>query len=79
MSTLGDVLDAVRRGVPAQSVAASLGIDSGLADLALDHWVRLDIITPAGNLHLGCGSCSGPAGEDQNQRAPGCAGCPFSR
>ena len=76
MSTLIDVLDAVRRGVPGERVAARLGIDPGVAELALDHWVRLGIVTPAGELSLGCSGCGddGPA-----QRPPACRGCPFSR
>ncbi|QAY71255.1 hypothetical protein [Xylanimonas protaetiae] len=79
MSVLADVLDAVRRGVPGDHVAAHLGVDPGLADLALDHWVRLGIVTPAGDLQLGCTGCSGLAGGARVERAPSCAGCPFSR
>ncbi|QAY62861.1 hypothetical protein ET495_05935 [Xylanimonas allomyrinae] len=82
MSVLTDVLDAVRRGVPGERLGAYLGVDDGLAELALDHWVRLGIVTPAGDLHLGCTACSGltgTAGTQPTQRPPGCGGCPFSR
>ena len=79
MSTLTDVLNAVRRGVPGERVASRLGIDPGVAELALEHWVRLGIVTPAGDLSLGCTGCGddGPLGKAE--RPPACRGCPFSR
>ncbi|MDR0482081.1 MAG: hypothetical protein LBH13_02815 [Cellulomonadaceae bacterium] len=58
MSVLTDVLNEVKRGVPADHVGQSLGIDQGLAEAAVDHWVRLGIVTPAGDLNLGCTACS---------------------
>ncbi|ACZ30956.1 hypothetical protein Xcel_1937 [Xylanimonas cellulosilytica DSM 15894] len=79
MSTLTDVLDAVRSGVPGERVAAHLGVDPGLADLALEHWMRLGIVTLAGDLQLGCTGCASPSGSERAERGPGCAGCPFSR
>jgi hypothetical protein len=82
MSTLVDVLDAVRCGVPGPRVASYLGIDDGLAEVALDHWVRLGILTRAGDLHLGCSACQSSGGrtvDDRAPQAPPCAGCPFSR
>jgi hypothetical protein len=57
MSVLADVFDAVRRGVPASRVAATLDIDPGLAESALDHWIRLGLVTDAGDLSLGCTGC----------------------
>ena len=74
-----DVLDAVRRGVPGERLGAHLGVDEGLAELALEHWVRLGIVTPAGDLQLGCTACSGLNGGERVEQAPSCAGCPFSR
>lgn len=79
MSVLIDVLDAVKRGVPGERVGAYLGVDPGLADAALDHWVRLGIVTPSGDLQLGCTGCSGLNGGERVEHAPSCAGCPFSR
>ena len=79
MSVLTDVLDAVTRGVPGERVASYLGVDAGLAALALDHWVRLGIVTPSGDLQLGCTACPGLHGGEPVERAPSCAGCPFSR
>ena len=95
MSVLTAVLDAVRRGVPAPHVARHLGIDPGLADLALEHWERVGVITPAGDLRLGCQSCAGvpgtvlpgtvlpgtvpPGAISPGAPAAGCTGCPFAR
>lgn len=78
MSVLVDVLDAVRAGVPAPHLGAWLGVDDGLAEAALDHWVRLGFVTPAGELALGCTACGGEP-DPARPRAPSCTGCPFGR
>jgi hypothetical protein len=54
VSVLEDVLREVRTGARPALAAARLGIDPGLAEAALDHWVRLGVVTPADALALGC-------------------------
>ncbi|GAB2472862.1 hypothetical protein [Xylanimonas ulmi] len=83
MSVLVRVLDAVRSGVSTDRLGSYLGVDDGLAQAALDHWVRLGLVTPAGDLTLGCSGC-GPAqavvgGRGVTAAGPACGGCPFSR
>ncbi len=80
MSVLIAVLDAVRRGVPSDDVARHLGVDPGLAQLAVEHWVRTGVITPAGELGLACRSCPAPSAAGEPAKTTrGCPGCPFSR
>lgn len=71
MSVLADVLRETRTGARPGAVAARLGLDLGLVEAAVDHWVRLGVITPVEALGLGCSGCgtSGSAGA-------ACAGCP---
>jgi len=78
VSVLVDVLREARSGATTERIAARLGIDPGLAEAALDHWVRLGVVarsdaTPgAGGAE--CGGCTPPPG-----RALACAGCVFAR
>lgn len=76
MNVLDAVLAEVRTGARPGLVAARLGIDPGLAEAALDHWVRLGVVTPTADLGLGCAGC----GTDP-QAGPvpaGCRGCPIA-
>jgi hypothetical protein len=73
VSVLDAVLAAVRTGARPHAAAARLGIDPGLAEAAVDHWVRLGVVTPAEALELGCSGCG--TGE---RTAPACGGCPFA-
>lgn len=73
MSVLDAVLAEVRTGARPHAAAARLGIDPGLAEAAVDHWVRLGVVTPAEALELGCSGCG--TGE---RAAPACGGCPFA-
>ncbi|HEY0215005.1 MAG TPA: hypothetical protein VGC57_01285 [Cellulomonas sp.] len=75
MSVLEDVLREVRTGARPGLAAARLGIDPGLAEAALDHWVRLGVVTPAEALNLGCSGC-GTQPVEGAAPAPACAGCP---
>ena len=77
---LGQVLTAVRSGIPTNRLAATLGIDAGLAEMALQHWIQLGVITPAGELSLVCNGCAPTtvAGAD-NPKSAKCVGCPFAR
>jgi hypothetical protein len=70
VSVLEDVLREVRTGARPALAAARLGIDPGLAEAALDHWVRLGVVTPADALALGCSGCG------TGEQAPSCPGCP---
>jgi len=71
-SVLAQVLAAVQAGVPQDSLASKLGIDPGLAALAVEHWVRLGVVTDPASLRLGCATCPPPAA-----RSATCKGCPF--
>lgn len=73
MSVLDAVLAEVRTGARPHAAAARLGIDPGLAEAAVDHWVRLGVVTPAEALELGCTGCG-----SRERTAPSCAGCPFA-
>jgi hypothetical protein len=64
MTLLTDVLTAVRRGVPSDRLGPALGLDDNLAAAALDHWVRLGIVTPSGDLTLGCTACPAIVGQN---------------
>lgn len=75
MSVLTDVLGAVRSGISADRLGPVLGVDAGLAALALEHWVNLGVVTPSTELSLGCTTC----GSDDAPTGPTCVGCPFSR
>ena len=77
MSVLRQVFHAIQTGTPVNRVAATLGIDAGLADLAIDHWVKLGLITPAGELGLVCPGCA--PGVSTTPKSPKCTGCPFAR
>ncbi len=74
MSVLVDVLAQARTGASVDRIAATLDADRGLVEAALDHWVRLGVVTPAQTL-LGCGGCGAAAGGAEPS-APTCAGCP---
>ena len=78
---LGQVLTAVRAGVPTNKLAATLGIDPGLTDMALQHWVNRGVITTAGELALVCNGCAPNtvANNSQQPKSPKCVGCPFAR
>jgi hypothetical protein len=73
VSVLEDVLREVRTGARPALAAARLGIDPGLAEAALDHWVRLGVVTPADALALGCSGCG------TGEQPPSCPGCPTAR
>lgn len=66
------VLEAVQAGVPPHRVAAALGIDPGLARLALDHWIGMGVIVDAKELGLACATCPPPEAQPIK-----CKGCPF--
>lgn len=76
MSVLEDVLREARSGARPGAVAARLGIDLGLAEAALDHWVRLGVVTPAEALDLGCSGCGTASASGSTAPGPACAGCP---
>ncbi|WP_108719417.1 hypothetical protein [Miniimonas sp. S16] len=92
MSLLGAVLDSTRSGLTPARTADALGVPVGLVEAALDHWVRLGVVTPAGTLVglcAGCGvvavggseggaSAAGAGGADAASGAV-CATCPFAR
>jgi len=71
------VLTALRLGVATDKLATTLGIDQGLADLALDHWVQQGVVTPAGQLGLLCVTCA--PGTEPTTKPAKCVGCPFAR
>lgn len=86
MSVLTDVLDVARKGATTTHIAAELGIDLGLAEAALDHWVRLGIVTRAGDAtSTGCHGCveardaSRASDRARSARPLSCAGCVFAR
>ncbi len=72
MSLLGAVLDSTRSGRTPARTADALGVPVGLVEAALDHWVRLGVVTPAGELVGLCAGCTPAAG-------PACPTCPFAR
>jgi len=72
VSVLTDVLTQARAGGTVDRIASALGTDRGLVEAALDHWVRLGVVTRADDL-LGCGGC-GP--DSAAPPSPACAGCP---
>jgi predicted transcriptional regulator len=75
MSVLTDVLREARGGATTDRIASVLGIDAGLAEAAVDHWVRLGIVARAGDvLDAGCHTCEPTPG-----RSLACAGCVFAR
>jgi len=79
VSLLAAVLDETRRGHGADAIAARLGVERGLVDAAVDHWVRVGAVTRAGDL-LGCGGCGtggGPPGAP-GVASPACRGCPVA-
>jgi hypothetical protein len=79
VSVLTDVLAGARRGLPVGRLAAELGVDRGLVEAALDHWVRLGLVTGADDL-TSCGSCGTAGAADRPPpSSPGCWGCPFHR
>ncbi|WP_449386284.1 hypothetical protein [Cellulomonas soli] len=71
MSVLTDVLTATRAGATPDAVARRLGLDQGLVDAAIDHWVRLGVVTSV---------CAGPRapGAACAAATPACAGCPVA-
>ena len=58
MSVLTDVLREARAGATTDRIAANLGIDAGLAEAAVDHWVRLGIVSRSGDVLGGAGKHS---------------------
>jgi len=78
MSVLAQTFQTLARGVPASQVGAALGIDQGLAEACIDHWVRLGMVTTSGSLTMGCTDCLGAA-QANTARPPSCFGCPFTR
>ncbi|MGV8977852.1 MAG: hypothetical protein ACOH17_07395 [Cellulomonas sp.] len=75
MSVLTDVLREARSGATTDRIAANLGIDTGLAEAAVDHWVRLGIMSRSSDV-LGdaCHGCEPSPG-----RSLACAGCVFAK
>jgi len=69
---LSDVFGAVRAGIPGPRVAAHLGADPALVELALEHLTARGLVTEAGSLGLGCATCPPP-----ENRPPTCKACPF--
>jgi len=79
VSVLTDVLAGARRGLPTGRIAAELGVGRDLVDAALDHWVRLGVVTSTDDL-LSCASCGTAAAAARSApSAPSCVGCPFRR
>jgi predicted transcriptional regulator len=76
MSVLTDVLREARGGATTDRIAANLGIDAGLAEAAVDHWVRLGIVSRSGDV-LGGAGCHGC--EPTPGRSLACAGCVFAK
>ncbi len=74
MSVLTDVLREARAGATTDRIAANLGIDTGLAEAAVDHWVRLGIVSRSSDV-LGGDACHGC--EPSPGRSLACAGCVF--
>ena len=74
MSLLTDVLREARTGATTDRIAATLAIDTELAEAGVDHWVRLGVVTRAVDvLGSGCPSC-----ETAPRRSLACAGCVFA-
>ena len=71
MSLLATVAREVGAGGSAGSIAARLGRDRALVDLALAELERLGRVAP---VPTGCGPCP-PAGAASS---PACAGCPLA-
>lgn len=78
VTVLDDVLVALRAGVAVDRVAGRLGLDPGVADVAVDHWRRLGVLVDADPACRGCGT-DGPPRDDAGRAVPACAGCPLSR
>ncbi|PVU83279.1 hypothetical protein DDP54_10050 [Cellulomonas sp. WB94] len=76
MSVLTDVLREARGGATTDRIAANLGIDAGLAEAAVDHWVRLGIVSRSADV-LGATGCHGC--EPTPGRSLACAGCVFAK
>lgn len=77
---LGRVFQTLASGIPSTLLASHLGIDQGLADACVDYWVRVGLVTPTGDISIGCTSCSAPSGGLPGaDRPPSCRGCPFTR
>lgn len=70
MSFLTSVLDEARTGATTARIAVRLAAPESLVEAAMDHWVRLGVVTSAGTA---CGTCA-PRPED-----PVCAGCAVAR
>lgn len=70
MSFLTSVLDEARAGATTARIATALGAPEPLVEAAMDHWMRLGIVTAAG---VACGTCE-PRPTD-----PVCAGCAVAR
>jgi len=79
MSILAETFRALSLGVPSSRIGNHLGIDAGLAEACVDHWVRLGMVTPSGSLSIGCTSCRSSGDLPDVERPPSCFGCPFSR
>ena len=77
MSVLADVLREARAGGTTAHIAARLGLDPGLAEAAIDHWVRLGVVARCGGTPGAAGPCGGCAPAVGS--AAGCAGCVFAR
>lgn len=71
MSVLADVLAQTRAGATPQRAARTLGLDQGIVDAAIDHWVRLGVVTSV------CAGTRSTAGTCV-AAAPACAGCPLA-
>ena len=76
MSMLTDVLREARGGATTDRIAANLGIDAGLAEAAVDHWVRLGIVSRSSDV-LGGDACHGC--EPSPGLSLACAGCVFAK
>ncbi|WP_448061994.1 hypothetical protein [Cellulomonas hominis] len=81
MSVMTDVLREARTGATCERIAATLGIDPGIADAALDHWVRLGVVLRVGEaIGTSCGGCAptatGPGGAAASLACAGCVLAP---
>ncbi|MBN8883165.1 MAG: hypothetical protein J0H73_12740 [Salana multivorans] len=89
MTLLDDVLDQARRGATPTRTALALGVPRGLVDAALDHWLRVGVVS-AGGACSGCAASQRPSGGSSGSsagttaavgtvtvRSPACRGCPF--
>jgi hypothetical protein len=72
---LAQVFAALKAGTATDQLAMRLGLDDGIVAAAVDHFVALKMVTPAGELAVGCVDCSPNSAADL---PPSCFGCPIT-